>query len=420
MNRVQITGAPAKLVSALSLFVLGCILTAGLWPFHVARNGVAWLSQENGLRFAGHGAVVSAGWFRNFREPDDTAFTLELGLTPALTYGSGTFLAFDSSPDPRSPFKLSQFGAGLAVQRYAIDGQGKVHQFWFKVPDVFEANQAVFVTITSGATRTDLYLNGMLTGTSPDPGIASRELTGRMVVGDSTFDDSWKGDVGAVAIYGQELTAAEVSRHFQRWTLNRDLPSAGAPLVAVALYRFNERSGNRVRNEVDSATDLTIPVRYSVLHHPFLNQDIYPQMPGTWTRWSSWVDLGINIAGFIPVGFVFLSYFSSVKRIPRAALLVVIIGFLLSLTIEVSQWFLPNRDSGMADLLTNTTGTAIGVMLYRCAPLQTLWIAILQYLGGQTPVAEHNVSEGIRCHRNPHRRRRQAPDTLAIVEFKKV
>jgi hypothetical protein len=88
--------------------------------------------------------------------------------------------------------------------------------------------------------------------------------------------------------------------------------------------------------------------------------------------------LGINVIGFVPVGFAFLAYFSFVKPVQRPALLVLLFGFLLSLTVEVSQWFLPNRDSGMADLVTNTTGTALGVMLHRWSPLRSGWTAILQ------------------------------------------
>ncbi|MGA7363895.1 MAG: VanZ family protein, partial [Candidatus Sulfotelmatobacter sp.] len=138
---------------------------------------------------------------------------------------------------------------------------------------------------------------------------------------------------------------------------------------AVALYLFNEGNGSIVYNQVDGATDLIIPDRFFVLNEQFLERPWSEFHPG----WRYWVNVGINIAGFIPFGFFFCAYFSAAQESRRALVRTIALGFAVSLTIEVLQAFLPTRDSGMTDLMTNTFGTALGASL--CA-----WIAKQQWV----------------------------------------
>jgi glycopeptide antibiotics resistance protein len=88
----------------------------------------------------------------------------------------------------------------------------------------------------------------------------------------------------------------------------------------------------------------------------------------------------INVIGFIPFGFLFCAYFSLNGRITKPALVTILLGFAVSLTIECLQALLPTRDSGTTDLITNTLGTCIGVWLYRWSFWRflaaRLWMAI--------------------------------------------
>ena len=72
-------------------------------------------------------------------------------------------------------------------------------------------------------------------------------------------------------------------------------------------------------------------------------------------------DILINVLAFIPLGFLLAGHFHRRDLALKNALLFsIIIGFLISLTIEVLQAFLPSRNSSMTDLNMNTIGAAIG------------------------------------------------------------
>jgi len=344
------------------------ILIVGLWPFQAPLNDVSWLDNENGLRFGHHGSLLSSSAFRPRSAENTGAGTLEVWLETIPQKGRRTILAFEGLDRSGVPFSLQQNGDTLIVQRHNVDENGTYRTAEFSVAGALPAKKQVFVAVTLESQETSVYLNGGLVKTSQIQGKPASSFAGRLVLGNSpSASDSWSGQVAGLALYGRRLEAAEVSRHYENWTKNLQ-PALTHGEGAITAYLFAERGGRVVHNQVDAAADLTIPARYFVLHPEFLSVPWQHYHP----TWSYWADAAINVAGFITFGFSIFGYFSSVRTIRNSAAITIALGLITSLTIEVSQAFLPTRDSGVNDLITNTIGTAIGVMLYRSSWLQTL------------------------------------------------
>jgi hypothetical protein len=256
----------------------------------------------------------------------------------------------------------------LKLDRGSQDRESKRTKIY--IDDVFTRLRPIFFTISEGPTGTTIYADGVLVKKSASFGLSSQDLTGQFVVGNApSTTDSWSGTVKGIAIYDRELAPSEVRQHFDNWTTGKQ-PDAASSRGLTARYLFNEGKGKVVHNQVDSATDLVIPERFFVLHEEFLERP--------WNEfrndWGYWQDAGINVGGFIPLGFFFCAYFSAVWKVKRATWLTIVLGFAVSLTIEMLQSFLPTRDSGMTDVINNTFGTALGAIL--CAwSMKHRWLA---------------------------------------------
>jgi hypothetical protein len=337
--------------------VLIGILTAGLWPFHAPKNDVSWLNDGDGIRFGRHGLILNSAGASSPILKAGTSCSVEVWLQPDFDIG-GTVLAFYSPTNRIVTFSMQQSLDDLLLRRVTLYRQRQVRTKWY-IGHVLRKNKQVIVTVTSGSRGTTVYVNGALAGRSARFGLSSQDLTGQPVVGNNPLvDNGWQGQLRGLAIYNRELTPAEVSQHYDAWTTNRQatIKDEGP----AALYLCNEGTGNVVHNQMNSGNNLQIPERYFVLHAPFLELPWDEFQPS----WGYGKDVLINIGGFIPLGFSFCAYFSSVRRLKRAVLTTIVLGGVVSLAIEVLQAFLPTRDSGMTDIITNTLGTCIGALLF--------------------------------------------------------
>lgn len=358
----------SRLQAAACACVLCAVLVAALYPFNpIPRNNVTWLTNSAGLHFDWHGTVMSS---REFPLPVLAGFascSIELWAEADPGVTSGTLLGFYNPGHPAS-FIVRQYRQELVFQRTLRTGLGE-GQWTFMAVEAFHAGRPSVITIVASPQARAAYVDGILQEKSTRLAPFCTSSTGWLVLGTSPVSDSgWRGTLHGLAIFGRDLSAAEVLNDFHSWKEN-GRPSTAANEDLRALYLFDERAGDVVHNRAGNGPDLTIPNHYLVPFKPFL------QAP--WKEFRPTLDFLsdalVNVAGFIPFGFVFCSYFTTVRRLQRAQLITILLGFLVSLTVETLQGFLPTRGSGVTDIITNTAGTAIGTMLFRWRPIQALY-----------------------------------------------
>jgi hypothetical protein len=353
----------SRILFVVCALILAGILTAGLWPFHAPLNDVRWLTKANGVVLGRHGTIFGSGRLAS-SIPRGCCVSIEIWLRPSFAENTGTILAVFKGQGS-IPFSLHQSEADLAVQKESTNAHipaksGKV----LFVDDVFRHRKLMFITITSGVGGTAIYVDGNLARIAPKFRLSAEDFDGQSVFGTSpVVNDSWSGQLHGLAVYQQELTAAQVSRQFETW-MAAGRPDIGHGERLLGLYLFDEHEGRTVRDHSGFWSDLYMPERYAILDEKFLE----PPWSEFHEHWGYWKNVLINIGGFIPLGFFFCAYLTIANRLSRPELVTVILGATVSLTIEVLQAWLPTRDSGMTDLITNTLGSSIGVMLLRWNP----------------------------------------------------
>lgn len=353
-----------RILGLICLAVVCGLLWLGLWPFRRPRNDATWLGKEKGVRLSGYGTMFTADSFQMSVPEEKAECSLEIWVEPGLTVDTSTLLGFSTSKYPLQ-FAMQQYLSTLILKHRILGKAGR--RVAVGVAGVLHQAKPVFVTITSGHTKTAIYVDGRLAGTFPDFRLGT-DFTGRLVIGTSPVRaDGWLGKVKGLAIYDRELPADAVRKHFESWT-SRGSPEIESSENSKALYLFDEETGQVAHNRARSGLDLYFPQRFSLLRQPFLKPFWEEYTPD----WDYLQDAMTNIIGFVPLGFVFYVYCSLGRSIKSGTVVTVIVGFAVSLTIELLQWYLPTRNSGTTDLFTNTLGTFLGAQVPRVRAVERL------------------------------------------------
>ena len=343
------------------------VLVGTLRPFNpFPPNRVSWLPDANGIRFGGPGLVVSKAPLKT-EGGDKNSCSLELLLRPASIEGSYTILSFYAPNNPRQ-FLVRQWTDGLLVTHDILNAQSEVKKKKFDVDHAFQQGKLLLLTITSGPSGTVVYLNASQAQFFSRFTIAQSELSGQIVMGTSPVEyQPWPGEIRGLAIYSKELTAAEVSRHYGNWIVGYGVDPPDLDEV-IARYDFTERAGREIHNAVASGPSLQIPKHFGIPHKAMLTSAIKEFEANR--RYVT--DVLLNIAGFVPLGFILCVYLSLTRTRPRAILFATFAGGILSFGIEVLQAYIPQRVSGTTDIITNTLGSALGAVLARPSMVRTI------------------------------------------------
>ena len=362
---------------------IAAILAATLWPFNpFPRNRIRWLPEADGIEFDGSGLVISKVPLETSEIGGQTC-TLELLLRPTVIKSVYTILSFYTPNNPRQ-FLVRQWTDGLLVSHNVVDTAGRVKRTKLDVDHALQIGKLILVTIVSGSSGAVVYTNGRRAQVLPRFTFSRRDISGQITMGTSAVDyQPWQGQVRGLAIYSRELTPVEVFKHYKDWTTGSGIDRSDLD-GAITLYSFTEHAGLSIHSTIVSAPDLEIPRNFAVPHKARLASPIAEFQ----VSWEYVKDILLNIAGFIPLGFVVCAYLG-LTRSPRRSILYTILGAAtLSFVIEFLQAYIPQRTSGMTNILTNALGAALGAALARSG----MGRKMLEELG-LVPAGEMSVSQ---------------------------
>jgi VanZ family protein len=357
------------------------IVIACLWPFNFhPANKVEWINDGNGITFQGQAIVFSSGPLAiPETSSKNESIAIELFVQPHMEsrYNLASLLTvYDRDLDQ---IIIGQWRKELIIRARSEHLYSQKHYHEIGVENALQKNATHLITITSGRETTKIYVDGNLEKSAPHYSLISEglRLSGQLVLGNSPEGtQSWNGTFLGLAIYGRSLNSEEVLDHYHEWQMETkgasNRLSAGTlagrlnplPLSPIAFYLFDEHGGDQILDHSGNQNHLQIPADFHRLRKIILGLPAKDQ----WFSHSNLMDIAINIIGFMPFGFLLHAWLRKTDRFsaPLVCGITILLGFSLSLTVELIQAYLPARDSSFLDVISNTVGTVVGILLLHC------------------------------------------------------
>ncbi|PIE73935.1 MAG: hypothetical protein CSA20_00400 [Deltaproteobacteria bacterium] len=326
-----------RISRALLLPILVLMLYAGLQQKgYDYNNGLRWDPQSGGYVFTRNSIAYTKERTFFFEERGD--LTIELLVKPLFqTYPSFQFLLLLYGEGSDDQLLIGQWNRSLVVMNGA-DYSNKKREPKLYVP-LGEGEGPRKVRVVSDSSGVSVYLDDRLAMESRQARLhLPKGRDGcRIVLGNSISGrNPWYGVLYRLGFFGED---------------GRELR-----------YNFSALAEGGIQEQFGRGPEILLPARIPVLDKRIL---LWPKDVGMVRHGLMLLDIAVNFIGFVPLGIllpIVVDGICSGKKIsPFLVSFFLVLGF--SLFIEVAQSFLSSRHSSLLDLLVNTGGGLVGILV---------------------------------------------------------
>ena len=362
-----ITNITLKYLGGICLIILVIILIVGLWPFNFfPKNKVVWLQDKNGVYFSGQGMILSPDPLNDPQQLllNKKSITIEILIHPTEEPQNGIkrILSIYDGEGSEITF-LGQWKKHLIIQSKIKRPVGKISHSEIGADDALGKDRDYLLSITSGSEGTAIYINGQPAQSYPRHhllGSINSKKIGFILGNSPVGKNSWNGRITRLAIYNRTFPAEQVFKHYQSY-LENNFTTHPEKEGCIGLYLFNEKQGAVIKDYSNLNNHLTIPVLFRPVKKIILDP---PWHDFCWNK-SFVQDTIINLLRFVPLGFFFTAFLLKASEWKKKIIYIGVdaTGFAISLTIELSQIYLLSRYSQLGDVICNSVGTVLGILI---------------------------------------------------------
>jgi VanZ family protein len=338
------------------------------WPYKISyhqyvENNVHWLAPERGIEFNEQGLVVSenpAAVLHN-KIVLNNAFALECWVRSLDKdqYGPARIVSYSIHAGQRN-FTLGQEGGDLVfrLRTNSTDPNGMYPTV--RARGTFDSDALRHIVVNFQSGNLWIFVDGKKITSSQyyDGTLANWDDSFYLMLGnEKLLGRPWKGQITYLCIYNRPMRNDEVQKSFSEGINGGKEYFQGA----ILRYLFTKQTTRRIKDvsENEITVDLVIPSKMKTTNEARLEMPIEEL-----TLFQELRDLVNNLILFVPFGF--FSFARSYRNTNRFLAVMISIGsgFLFSFVMESAQYFIPDRVSSMVDLLSNSIGTAMGVLFF--------------------------------------------------------